>query len=286
LQIEARIVDDDTGDEACSQPWTCVLEDVSLNDLRHSPNPAAAGHGSQHISNQRSLGFSEQHPAEEEHNRSTRPRRSTLESCTPDSGGADDEEDEDEQGDAQHVSRRKMVGGLRLGHTSGISCNLTPPRTPTPPTTRQFESEQRHFPKRRKLGKEGPAQLQRSTVDKLIEGIWEQIHKPRTLALGPELGEALQSIADRVGEGSARPTTTSIDFGNASRYCRQITCGSRTARALEVIIQAHWVNCYDARLEALREERPELRPHEHKKMVLSEACALFAWSEKDLRNRM
>jgi hypothetical protein len=290
LQIEARIVDDGAGDEACSQPWTCVLEDVSLSDLRQSPNPATAGDGIHHIFNQQSPPCSQPYYAGEKYDRGTRTRRSTLEPCTPNSGGADAEEDEDEDEDGhrtvQHLPRRKMVGGLRLGHSSSISCNLTPPRTPTPPTTRQFESDQRHFSKRRKLDKEGPAKLQRSTVDKLIEGIWEQIHKPHTLALGPELGEALQSIVDRVGEASAGPTTTPTDFGNASRWCRQISCGSRTARALEVIIQAHWVDCYDARLVAFREERPDLRLHEHKKMVMSEACALFAWSEKDLRNRM
>lgn len=279
LQIEARIVDDSAGDQVCSQPLTCVLEDVSLCDLRHSPHSAIAGHGTDHVSCQRIPPSPGRHFAGEICNRGTRTRGSMLKPCTPNSGGADHEA-------GQHLSRRKLVGGLRLGHSSRNSCNLTPPRTPTPPTIHQFESDQRHFPKRRKLDKDGPAKLQRSTVDKLIGGIWEQIHKPRTLALGPELGEALTSIADRVGNASSGLTTTSTDFGNASRYCRQITCGSRTARALEVMIQAHWVDCYDARLAALREERPDLRPNDHKKMVMSEACALFAWSEKELRNRM
>ena len=36
----------------------------------------------------------------------------------------------------------------------------------------------------------------------------------------------------------------------------------------------------------LKEQRPELRPHEHKKLVMMEACSNFEWSEKDLRNRM
>jgi hypothetical protein len=279
LQIEARIVDDDAGDQVCSQPWTCLLEHVSLHDLRDSPQSVMAGHGTGHVSSQAIPPIPERHFAGD--NRGTSP---------PHSGAAENEEDEDkdkdEAGVGQHLSRRKMVGGLRLGHSSSNACNPTPPRTPTPPTIRQCESDQRHFPKRRKLEKDGPAKLQRSTVDKLIEGIWEQIHKPHTLALGPELGEAMQSIADRVGEASSGPATNSTDFGNASRSCRQITRGSCTARALEVIIQAHWVDCYDARLAALREERPDLRLHDHKKMVMSEACALFAWSEKDLRNRM
>lgn len=281
LQIEARIVDD--GDEACSQPpRRCVLGDISLEDLKHSPKPATAGDANHHLSKQRSLPFPEQYPAGEKFNSGASTQRFTLEARTPGNGDADEGENEA----AQQLPRRKMVGGLCLGHSSGNSRNLTPPRTPTPTTTRQLESDERHFPKRRKLGKKGPAKLQRSTIDKLIEGIWEQIHKPRTLALGPELGVALQSIAERVGEGSGGTSTTSLDFGTVSRCCRQITCGSRTARALEVIIQAYWVESYEARLAALREERPDMRPYEHKKMVLSEACTLFAWSEKELRNRM
>ena len=283
VQIEAIIVGNESGDGA-SQPRRRVLKTISLDDLQyslaHSARRIAGGDNNHRVSNPQSLSNPERHPTGE-FSSPTKTQRPALEPHAPD----DQDVNEDGGGVARRTSRRKMVGGLRLGH-SGSSCNLTPPRTPTPPNTRQLETDERHFPKRRKLDKEGPAKLQKSTVDKLIEGIWEQIHKPRTLALGPELNAALQTIAERIGAGSNVAAAASADFGNASRCCRQITCGSRTARALEVIIQAHWIDCYDARIAALGEERPDLRVQEHKKMVLTEACTLFSWSEKELRNRM
>lgn len=75
--------------------------------------------------------------------------------------------------------RRKAVGGLRLGGN-------TPQRTPSPEGTRQLQTDHRSFPKRRKVD-DGPAKLQPSTVDKLIEGIWEQIHTPNILIVPPDV---------------------------------------------------------------------------------------------------
>ncbi|ETN43777.1 uncharacterized protein HMPREF1541_11101 [Cyphellophora europaea CBS 101466] len=169
--------------------------------------------------------------------------------------------------------RRKVVGGLRLGG------NLTPrERTPSPPGTRQLASDQRNFPKRRRLDNEGPAKLQPSTVDKLIEGIWEQIHTPNILVVPPDISDIIRPL---------RPAANlSLDFTDVSRRCRILTGISRTARSIEVMMQAHWVDCYYSRIDALTEQRPDLRPHEHKKIVMTEACSTFEWSEKDLRNRM
>jgi hypothetical protein len=36
LQIEAVIVRDDSGKEGCSQPQRCVLDTITLDDLKHS----------------------------------------------------------------------------------------------------------------------------------------------------------------------------------------------------------------------------------------------------------
>ena len=171
--------------------------------------------------------------------------------------------------DADHP-RRKMVGGLRLGE------GITPPRTPSPEGPRQLAADQRNFPKRRKTDNEGPAKLQPSTVDKLIEGIWEQVHKPNNLMLPDDITDVILS----------RSVPLSADFIDISRRCRLITGVSRTSRSLEVMMQAHWVDSYLARIDVLREQRPDLRPYEHKKMVMTEACSTFEWSEKDLRNRM
>ena len=144
----------------------------------------------------------------------------------PSSDGCDDTRNES-------PSRRKTVGGLRIG-----SSGLTPPRTPSPPGTRQLGTDQRSFPKRRRL-EEGPAKLRPSTVDKLIEGIWEQIHKPNVLVIPEDISKTFQ-----------RPETfNSGDFADVSRRCRVLTGVSRTTRSIEVMMQAHWVDCYYARIE-------------------------------------
>ena len=166
--------------------------------------------------------------------------------------------------------RRKTVGGLRIG-VSGI----TPPRTPSPPGTRQLATDQRSFPKRRRI-KEGPAKPQPLTIDKLVEGIWEQIHKPNILIIPEDIGKILQNPSFSV----------SLDFADVSRRCRTLTGVSRTTRSIEVMMQAHWLDCYYARINMLKDQRPDLRPHEHKKLVMTEACTNFEWSEKNLRNRM
>lgn len=163
----------------------------------------------------------------------------------------------------------------------------------TPPTTPPVSSGthvtvggDRTFPKRRKQDHGHPHKLEQSTINKLIEGIWEQIHNPKSLAMGDDLKETMQWALEKMSSPTSRFATTNLEFSNATKCCRQITTSSRTARALEVIVQAHWVDCYDARLAALREDRPDLRSQEHKKIVLTEACTSFSWSEKELRNRM
>jgi hypothetical protein len=76
------------------------------------------------------------------------------------------------------------------------------------------------------------------------------------------------------------------DFDLTTHTCRQITEGARTGKALEVIMQAHWVDSFDAQLATLAESRTDLRPSEQKKATMAKACELFNWSEKELRNRM
>lgn len=288
LRIEAIIIGNEPAEEACSESQRHFLQTINLNDLDHltlrSARPIAPERSDLQVTKPQFISFTEQHPAENS-SLATKAGRALLESPTLEDGNGDGDgdgdEDDDEDDSAQQDSRRKMFGGLRLGP----ACNLTPPQTPTPPSARQLESDERNYPKRRKLDGDGSAKLQHSTADKLIEGIWQRIHEPRTLGLGPDVGEVLEAIATRLNNGS-NGTAICTDFGNASRSCRQITCGSRTARALEVIVQAHWVDCYDVRLAALAEERPDLRPQAHRKMTLTEACTIFSWSEKELRNRM
>ena len=125
-----------------------------------------------------------------------------------------------------------------------------------------------------------------SAIDKLIEGIWEQIHSPKSLPWTTDLREAIKWLAENIGASDSRTCMTNTEFSQATQCCRQVTSNNRTIRALEVLVQANWIDCYDARLAALRTDRPDLRPQEQKKVVMNEACAAFAWSEKELRNRM
>lgn len=166
--------------------------------------------------------------------------------------------------------RRKATGGLRLGGN-------TPQRTPSPVGTRQLVTDQRNFPKRRRVD-DGPAKLQPSTIDKLIENIWEQIHTPNILVIPPDISDIIRPLQPAAN--------LSLNFTDVSRRCRILTGISRTARSIEVMMQAHWVDCFYARIEMMKDQRPDLRPHEHKKLVMTEACSTFEWSEKDLRNRM
>jgi len=61
---------------------------------------------------------------------------------------------------------------------------------------------------------------------------------------------------------------------------------SKCSRALETVIQAHWVDCYEARVKAIGLENPFLSDTETKMAGLSEACTILQWSEKELRNKL
>lgn len=178
--------------------------------------------------------------------------------------------------------RRKTVGGLSIPRISTASGSV-PERSPSPPTTRRLQTGHDYFRKRRRL-ETGP-KLEQSTVDKLIEGIWKELHNPNSLVLDQKLPELLQHLsqADRRNVETAPDPAT---FDVTTQTCRHITEGARTCRALEVIMQAHWIDSFDAQLASLAESRTDLRRSEQKKATLAKACELFNWSEKELRNRM
>ena len=53
-----------------------------------------------------------------------------------------------------------------------------------------------------------------------------------------------------------------------------------------MIVQAYWIECYEARLAVIRLENPHYSSTEVRMAALKEACAVLKWKEKDLRNRM
>lgn len=161
---------------------------------------------------------------------------------------------------------------------------LTPPESEVmPPNGRR--KKRVHSLKERRKSKE----LKNDDVlaaDKLIEGIWEQIHSPDTLSTGGELDQAMALILGESQGLQAHDCLAGHDFNHATKFCLQVTTASRTSRALEVVVQAHWIGCYRGRLEMIRREKPDLKTHEQGRIVLGEACKAFSWTEKELRNRM
>lgn len=61
---------------------------------------------------------------------------------------------------------------------------------------------------------------------------------------------------------------------------------SSSAWALEMVVQAYWVECYEARIVALKIENPFKTITEVRMEALKEACAAFHWKEKELRNKL
>lgn len=216
-----------------------------------------------------------------------------------DDGGGDDDNDDDESSATQ---QRRAISGLRPAHA------LVETESPS---QRQIHSEDK-FPKRRAQQPEKHL-LRPSTLDKLIQGIWEQIHGSlsfipdsllETLEAKPahlgQLDHKTQLSLMRVG-GTAAPTTTTTasdlsipagdtpttrKFKQSNAFCSQVTRASRTCRSLEVIVQARWVEHFDSYVDALAAADPTRSRTRFNKAALTEACADFGWSEKELRNKM
>lgn len=138
---------------------------------------------------------------------------------------------------------------------------------------------------KRQRSDQGP-QKEQTAMEKFIEGIWEQIHTPNSLAMDDELVATIARLHDRITAIERQSMTTEAGFDNITKCCRQVIKEGRMARFLEVVVQAYWVDRYDERLAAIKVELPKLRAHEHKRKVLTEACESFGWSEKELRNKM
>lgn len=171
-----------------------------------------------------------------------------------------------------------------------------------PNSQRQIQSGDR-FPKRRKLKPVGHF-LKPSTLDKLITGIWEQVHgdtnsDPQSvlepLRLQPtnqlDNGGGSSKLALTPAPFTAEGLEKSMVGGNGSfsrsnAFCRQVTQASRACRSLEVIVQARWVELFEEYVDGRAAANPSVSRTKHNKAALLEACADFGWSEKELRNKM
>ncbi|KAK8101930.1 hypothetical protein PG999_012304 [Apiospora kogelbergensis] len=204
------------------------------------------------------------------------------------------------------TNQRKDLSGLRPAKVNAGAVEAEAN------SQRQMHSDDK-FPKRRKLKPVGHF-LKPSTLDKLIGGIWEQIHgdidlSPRHLQ-GPWQVEgqdgqghggggnqltvtpSLPQGGSRGGGGGGgdvdRTTASRPDgsFSQSNAFCRQVTQASRACRSLEVIVQARWVEHFEEYVDSCAAAQPTMTRTKHNKAALVQACADFGWSEKELRNKM
>ncbi|KAI0100105.1 hypothetical protein GGR51DRAFT_379245 [Nemania sp. FL0031] len=167
-------------------------------------------------------------------------------------------------------------------------------------TQRQMQVLHENFPKRRKAEAVGYA-MKPSTLDKLITGIWEQLHSGLGIdpveLLGqfttsrPLLGDTIRPSEGCAGPVSSGPGPSSVlpsgrQFSDTTVFCRKVTQASRTCRSIEVIVQARWVEHFDAYVDHLATTSPQTSVTRHRKAALVEASANFGWAEKELRNKM
>ena len=133
---------------------------------------------------------------------------------------------------------------------------------------------------------------QPSTLNKFISGVWDSLYA--SIKLDPtEVIEQWQAL-----EASGQPrlltenetslatrgrTAAQGVFTRMNVLTRKVSQTSRTCRSLEVIVQAHWIQCFDDRVLELTSSMPREKA---KKQTIAEACMDFSWTEKELRNKM
>jgi ATP-dependent RNA helicase DDX49/DBP8 len=136
--------------------------------------------------------------------------------------------------------------------------------------------------------------FQPSTLDKLIIGIWEQVHG--SINLDPKaIFEQFQVVpsgatmdlvrqAQQV-DGTAMTvlsntaTTICDSFSQMNVFCRKVTQASRVCRSIEMIVQARWTELFDNQVQYRIQTDSKLSTTKHKKAVFMEACQDFGWSE-------
>lgn len=205
----------------------------------------------------------------------------------------------DQVAEASAGRQRRPLGGLRPARRDRGSVDLED----EPSSQRQISSGDK-FPKRRKQQPTGHV-LQPSTLDKLIRGIWEQIHgslsldpqnlldqvqlRPLESAPFDETNSKLGLVLQPGGQGSIVQDSvydSSRSFKRSNVFCSQVTQASRACRSLEVIVQARWVEHFDAYVDSLAANDLSTPRSRFNKAALMEACSDFGWSEKELRNKM
>ncbi|KAF2267809.1 SET domain-containing protein [Lojkania enalia] len=187
-------------------------------------------------------------------------------------------------------ARRSGVGGLRIAHFNSIQEDPSEHQ-------RQMQTEDRIFPKRRKVVPQ-KFDFQPSTLDKLVIGIWEQIHG--SISLDPQAifeqfqvhpvsnSQVVQSNVSSaiVSLNGDLRTLEDNTFSKMNAFCRKVTQASRVCRSIELIVQARWVELFEEQIQIRISSNPDLSASKHRRATFMEACQDFGWSEKELRNKM
>lgn len=203
--------------------------------------------------------------------------------------------------DSETSKRRKITGGLRLQRPIGSANQSMSPEAgeSEQAPVRRLQTDIREKPQRRTTRDE-PA-LRPSTLSKLIVGIWEQIFSSMSFDISVVTSEwrttGFQAhrtlIADVDKDGQPRsavqvPPATSSErtFTRMNLLCRKISQASRCSRALEVVVQASWVEYFDRQVQEIARESPQLSATKARMKALAQACSEIGWSEKEIRNKM
>ena len=202
--------------------------------------------------------------------------RPTADSSTPDDSNS------------RPVKRHRTFAGSRAANSASRGEN----DSDSIAVFRRLDSGSRNVPQLKKKTSDNPA-LQPSTAQKFVAGIWESIFSGTKMDPA-QIIEQWQTI-----ESSGQPKLlTESDqylavrsragaFSRMNALARKISQMSKTCRSLEVIVQAHWMQCFDDRVATLSAgEAREAGDKAAKKTAIAEACVDFNWSEKELRNKM
>ncbi|KAF1938567.1 DEAD-domain-containing protein [Clathrospora elynae] len=190
-------------------------------------------------------------------------------------------------------NHRKGTGGLRVSQNY-IQEDLSE-------NQRQMQVDSRSFPKRKKLASDKFV-FQPSTLDKLIIGIWEQVHgsiilDPKAIFEQFQVALPTGSNTDVIRQAQADGTAITVlstagankicnSFSQMNVFCRKVTQASRVCRSIEMIVQARWSELFEDQVQYRVQTYPQLSTTKHRKAVFMEACQDFGWSEKELRNKM
>ncbi|KAK2782281.1 hypothetical protein FQN53_000097 [Emmonsiellopsis sp. PD_33] len=189
---------------------------------------------------------------------------------TPESSSHTDSDEDDAR------KRRKVVGGLRLHSAVSGNDHARLPNQCTPKiSSRQLHNDTR-FPQRKPPQEPVIPTLEPTSADKLISGIWRQIFSGIQLTLAKSAFSTINvhGVVDRE------------TFRTINTICLKYSTLSQSARTLEMIVQAYWVECYEARITAIKLERPSKSITEVRMDAVKEACSTLQWKEKELRNKL